>query len=444
LHPGGDFDAPAAAALAGISTSEARRDLEGLYDRYMLAEVTRGRYRFHELIREHARSLVRTVSPEERDAAMTRLLDYYLDAARAADRQLRQRGGEAAALRPDASPADADRSLAEDAAAWMAVERLNLHASALFAASAGRLAHAAGIAAAMHEFLRRHGPWDQAVALHRAALGAARRAGDQPAEAGALMNLGEMQYLTDDYPAASASLTSALTICRDLGDRAGQAGVLTRLGAVQHATGHSSQAAANLTSALNLYGSLGDQAGQAGALTSLGAVQHATGHSSQAAASLTRALDFYRDLGSLPGQASVLTELGAVQHALGDPHLAIDSEQRALVIYRRLGDRLGEAAALTRLGAAQRLAGQHVEARASHASALTLCRELGDQSGEAKALEGTGLCYLSEGEQQQGRDLLLQAIAIYTSIGSPRAANIAQLLVGLDANPALADTIPVP
>lgn len=436
LHPGGDLDAPAAAALAGISKSKARRDLECLYDRYMLAEITQGRYRFHELIREHARSLALTVAPDERDAAMTRLLDYYLDAARAADRSLRQRAAVAPAHRPGADPGDADTPLADDAAAWMAAERLNLHAAALYAAAAGHSAHAVGIAAALHEFLRGHGPWDQAMTLHRAALGAARRAGSQPAEADVLMKLGEMQYLTDDYPAASASLTAALAICHDLGDRARQAGSLTSLGAVQHATGHNSQAAATLTTALDLYRNLGDRAGQASALTSLGAVQHASGHSSQAAATLTQALDLYRDLGSLPGQASVLTELGAVQHVLGDPHLAIDSQRRALVIYHRLGDRLGEAAALTRLGAAQRLAGQHADAKASHASALTLCRELGDQSGEAEALEGTGLCYLSEGEQQRGRDVLLQAIAIYTSIGSPRATSLTQLLGCPDANPA--------
>lgn len=433
LHPGSDVDAFAAAALAGISRSEARRDLEGLYDRYMLAEITRGRYRFHELIREHARSLALTIAPDERDAAMTRILDYYLDAARTADRYLRQRAAAGPAALPFSGPADADCLLAEDPAAWMAAERLNLHAVALYAASAGESAHVAGIAAAMHEFLRSHGPWDQAMTLHRAALSTARRTGSQPAEAGALTNLGAMQYLTDDYPAAAASLTAALAIYRRLKDRAGQAGALTSLGAVQHATGHSNQAAATLTNALDLYQNLGDRAGQAGALTSLGGVQHATGHSSQAAATLATALDLYLNLDSLPGQANVLTELGAVQQFLGDPRLAIDSQRQALAIYRRLGDRLGEAEALNRLGAAQRLVGQHAEANASHVGALALCRELGDESGEAEALEGVGLCYLSDGDPQRSRDLLKQASDIYASIGSPRATNINQLLGCHDA-----------
>jgi transcriptional regulator with XRE-family HTH domain/tetratricopeptide (TPR) repeat protein len=430
LHPGTDTGAPAAGALAGISPGQARRDLEGLYDRYLLTEPAQGRYRFHELIREHARALAAAMDPAERDAAMTRLLDYYLHAARAAARSLSRPA--AAPSQPD-GPSPADPGSPEDGAAWMAAERLNLHAAALYAASSGRPECAAGIAAAMHEFLRGQGHWDQAITLDQAALAAARRAGSRPAEAGALLNLGEMQFLADDYPAADASLTAAEAICRSLGDRAGQAAALTSLGAVQHATGKSNAAVTTLTKALDMYRDLGDGAGQASALTCLGAVQHAARHDNAAAATLARALDLYRDLGSLPGQAGVLTELGAVQHALGDPHLATERLHRALAIYRRLGDRLGEAGALTRLGSAQRLAGQFADAEASHASALALCRELGDQSGQAEALEGTGLCQLSHGNQQRGRELLQQAMAIYARIGSPRARDIERLLAGPEA-----------
>ena len=62
----------------------ARRRLEALYDQHLITEPARGRYRFHDLIREHARTLAAADDPAARDAAATRLLDYYLHTARAA------------------------------------------------------------------------------------------------------------------------------------------------------------------------------------------------------------------------------------------------------------------------------------------------------------------------------------------------------------------------
>ena len=70
LHPGTDIDAYAAAALDGTDLAAARRDLEALYDQYLLTEPARGRYRLHDLIREHARALAGRLDPDgDRDAA---------------------------------------------------------------------------------------------------------------------------------------------------------------------------------------------------------------------------------------------------------------------------------------------------------------------------------------------------------------------------------------
>jgi transcriptional regulator with XRE-family HTH domain len=78
LHPGAEFDGYAAAALNGTDLSAARRGLEGLYDHYLLAEPAEGRYRMHELVREHARALASRVdSDRDQEQATARLLDYY-------------------------------------------------------------------------------------------------------------------------------------------------------------------------------------------------------------------------------------------------------------------------------------------------------------------------------------------------------------------------------
>ncbi|MEU7895192.1 hypothetical protein AB0B45_20315 [Nonomuraea sp. NPDC049152] len=55
--PGRDIDPYGAAALAGISEEEAEELLEGLLDAHMLLQFEPGRYTFHDLLREHARSI---------------------------------------------------------------------------------------------------------------------------------------------------------------------------------------------------------------------------------------------------------------------------------------------------------------------------------------------------------------------------------------------------
>jgi tetratricopeptide (TPR) repeat protein/transcriptional regulator with XRE-family HTH domain len=467
LHPGTDLDAYAASALAGVSLAAARRDLESLYDHYLLTEPARGRYRFHDLIREHARVLAAADPPAERDAAAGRLLDYYVHTARAASRHLSSR---TASSTPAVTPPADARHLAgrDDALSWLGAERLNLHAAVGYAAACGRPGHAAAIPAAMHEFLRGQGHWDEAAALHQAALQAAHDAGNQLAEARALTDLGDIQFLTDEYPEATASLTRALELHRRLGDRLGEASALTSLGTVQQATGDCPAAAASLTRALDLYRSLGDRPGEASALTSLGTVQQATGDCPAAITSLTRALDLYRGLGSQLGEAGALTALGTVQYLMGEYRPAAASQEQALDLYRRLGERLGEANALTGLSTVQYLTGDHAPATASLTRALDLYRDLGDRSGEAeallniaemtlasaapaearsyyeqalqiatriaapgeeaRALEGIGLCCIDDGHPEEGARLLRQALSIYQRIGSPRAQHAEKAL----------------
>ena len=211
LHPGPDFDAHAAAALDATSLAEARRHLDDLYDQHLLGQPSRGRYRFHDLIREHARALAAD-EPADGAAAAGRLLDYYLHTALAASRHVavRLRGGRRAPP-PARLPACAPRlSSAEQATAWLAAERGNLQAATDYAAACGYHQHAIQIPAAISSFLDGGGYWDQAIGLHRTALAAARRAGDRHGQADALNHLAIFQTQTGDVrgrgrePAAGA------------------------------------------------------------------------------------------------------------------------------------------------------------------------------------------------------------------------------------------------
>jgi tetratricopeptide (TPR) repeat protein/transcriptional regulator with XRE-family HTH domain len=480
LIPGPDFDAYAAAALGATSLDTARRDLGKLYDQHLLTEPAPGRYQLHDLLREHARALAAAENDAETDAAAGRLLDYYLHTALAAGRYFPRRIG--ADRRPPDSPTAyaPDLSSLGQATAWLEAERANLHAAADYAATHGRSRHAIAIPAAMSDFLAVRGHWDQSTAPHQIALAAARQAGDRLGEADMLRELGGLQQLTGDYPAASASLARAVVLCRDLGDRSGEAYALAQLGFGQVLTGDYPAAAASHQQALALARAAGNRLREAAALNGLGLLQQLTGDHPAAAASLQQALALFRDLGDLPGQAHALNDLGVVRQETGDYPAAAESQRQALALFRDLGELLGQAYALNDLGLVQQETGDYPAAAASHQQALELFGDLGNLLGEAealnrlgelslrtaatgqardqrtralaiareisaapeeaRALEGIGNCHLREGSPGQAAAHLRQALTIYQRIGAPAAQRVQQTL----QNHGLTSTTPQP
>jgi tetratricopeptide (TPR) repeat protein/transcriptional regulator with XRE-family HTH domain len=416
VHPGSDIDTYAAAALDGTDLTTARRHLEDLYDHYLLTEPARGRYRMHDLLREHARALAFAGDPAR--AAAGRLLDYYLHTATAAGQHIETRNTAVARPPPGDPPALVPPvSTAGQAAAWLDAERANLDAAAGYAAASGRPGHTIAIPAAISGFLFARGHWDQSAALLQAALTAAGQVGDQAGQAGALNELGLLQRVTGDTPAAAASHQQALELYRGLGDRLGQASALDQLGKVQFETGDYPAATASHQQALALYRDLDHRAGQALAITNLGIVQARTGDYPAAAASHRQALDLFRELGHGMGQANATSSLGIVRALTGDYPAAVASLTEALGLYRDLGDRLGQASALSNLGGVQSESGAYPAAAASLTEALGIYRDLGDRHGRAAAITNLGSVQLRTGAYPAAAASLTEALGIFCDIG---------------------------
>ena len=446
LHPGTDIDAYAAAALNNIDVTIARGHLESLYDQYLLTEPTQGRYRLHDLIRQHARSLAVSDPFDEREAAVDRLLDYYVHAARVADSHLPSRTPAVVPAATFVPPTYApDLKGQDDAITWMSSDRLNLHSVVGYAATHNRPRHAMAIPAAMHGFLSSQGQWYQARALHQLALNAARHAGDSDAEAGALTDLGDTQHLTGDYPAAIGSLGQALELYRARSDQLGEAGALSLLGDVQYSTGDYSAAATSLTQALELYRHQGDRLGEARVLGLLGDLRQATGDYPEATASLSQALELHRDLRNHLREAVALTYLGRVQYLTGRYPASEASLTRALELHRDLGHRLGEANALTQLGTLQCLTGDYPAASASLTRALELHHDLGHPLGEANALHYLGMVHRLTGEYVTASANLTRALELHRDlsnrIGESEVLNTMGELAHASSSPAEAHAL---
>ena len=420
LHLGTDVDARAAAALDGTDLAAACRGLEALYDQYLLTEPSRGQYRLHDLIREHARALAGWVDPaSDRDLATARLLDYYQHAAGLAGirlaRQTRPGPPPAAPAEPPAVP---DLDDAGQALAWVRAERASLLACLDHAVSTGQRARVVALTAALAGLWRRDGPWTDAIARHSAASQTARDLGDRLGEANALISVGDLSLLAGDPAAAISGLEQALAIYCDLGERLGQANALSNLGDVRRLSGDPAGAIIALEQALAIYCDLGERLGQANALNDLGAAQWLTGDYPSAAEALEQALAIYRDLGERLGQVNVLNNLGNVRRMTGDYPGAVQSLGQALAICRELGVRLGQANGLINLGNVRRMMGDHPAAVQAFEQALVIYRDLGNRLGEANALRDLGGVWRLTGDYPGAVQSLGQALAIYRDLGN--------------------------
>jgi tetratricopeptide (TPR) repeat protein/transcriptional regulator with XRE-family HTH domain len=461
LHPGPDIDAHATAALLGLNPATARGQLEAVYDHYLLTELGRGRYRMHDLVREHARVLAGADDPDANEAATDRLLDYYVETALAAGSRIGTRILNYICALPQASPPACAPALTKvsEAKMWMQAEDANLRAAAEQAARTGRTRHATLIPAAMAEFLYAQGRWQDGIALHQTAVAAARDGGDRASHVRALLPLVHLEVVIGDYASARANLNQAVTLARQLGDQSGEAesivvlamldrlacdypgamgryvealamfrhigsargaaSALTGIGIVQLIIGIPDAAVTSHRQALDLCRAVGDSAGRAEVLVSLAAAEVHTGRYAQAASTLDQARAIAEGLEDGYMQAFVLNQIGVVQRLSGTPEAAVASNQAALQLFAALGLPHGEAMALNELGLALQLTGDFAAATASHEQALAVWRVWCDSLGQAEVLNSLGELAL---RRSASADSLLhhgQALALARDIGAP-------------------------
>jgi len=418
LHFGPDIDAYAAAALANVSLATARRQLEALYDQHLLTEPTAGRYRFHDLLREHAGALAVSGNPDDREAAIIRALDYFTHTASAAAGHIPRWPFSAAPPAPGQAPAcGPSMTSASQAVSWLETERANLYAAASFATAAGRHPYTIALSAAMARFLEIRGPWDKAIAVQQDAITAACDINDKPGQARSLLTLAGIQEMIGDSTTAAATCAHVLDIYRELGDVSGQADTLCGLGALHTGTGDYQLAAEYANRALTLYTRIRQHRGQTDALFVLAAVHEATGDYLAAVACCRQAEQLATEHGDRHGQMNALRDLGILERLAGDYANAERHQRHALELARELQGRVELAAVIFELGALQRLSGDHEAAAASYQSALEQYRELGEINGVAMTSNDLGLLQQLTGDFSAAAANHLEALAIYTDHG---------------------------
>jgi DNA-binding SARP family transcriptional activator len=414
LAPGPDIAAYAAAALLDLDVLTATGMLEDLVDHNLLLAHAPGRYRLHDLIRAHARTLAERDPADERAATLDRLLNYYAHTAHAASIPLARYprpapDGPAPARVPALPGPEAGR-------AWLRAERENLEAAHARASSLDE--DAAALAIGLAEILRSDGPLGQARDMLQDAADTARRHGRHAACATALTDLGIVRRLSGDLLGAGEALAQSMEMCGRIGLRSGEAGALSELGMVKLLTGDAAGAGAAHSRAVTIFQEVGHRRGEATALIHLGVARRLAGKLSGSGDALSRALELCRQIGHRSGEASALAELGAARRMAGDLTAAADAHLQALKICREIGHRDGQATVLSELGIVRRLAGDLPGADEVLTQAVEIYRQFGHRTGEAHALAELGRVRHIAGDTPAAAEALHRALETFRATGN--------------------------
>jgi DNA-binding SARP family transcriptional activator len=426
LVPGADVSTEAVAALAGTGRSEAGRLLNRLAGAHLVEHHAAGRYRFHDLLRRYAAERAEAEEPD-RDAALTRLHDWYLHAVDGAATLLYPH-----MLRLPTPAIDADLPAGvtdpATAAVWLDTERANLVAAIR---QAGPRPVAWLLADAMRGYFwicMRKVDWRTAA---EAGAAAADATGDARARAATRLSLADLNFRQGNANAAVRHHTHALLQARRAGWLEAQAAVHGNLGLVHRRSGRLAGAATRFERGLALSRTIGQKAGEAVALGNLGLVHWEMGRLAQAAAHHAEASRGHRRVGSRYGEALGLSCLGQTQRALGLPAEAAESLTTALALYREAGARAGEAEAHSRLAAAYTDLGRHDEALGHARTGLASARETGDPRATAEALATLAMVHLCLGNRPEAISRYGQALQLVRETGDRYPE--ADALIGLAA-----------
>lgn len=428
LHPGHDIDAYAAAALDDTTVAFARSHMESLYQDHLLDQPELGRFRMHDLVAQHARNLAEHDPVREREQAITRLRTYYLRTADRASRLLDPRSVRTSIREESGSVAIPELVSVDHAIAWTRRETANL--LACVTQTAGRdEAWLLGISVAAAPLLRRTGPWQQAIDLHRMAARLAGIRGDRFSEAGAAYSVAILLRRIGDQAGAAEALHRALAGYRHIADRRGVADVLNELAVIRDSNGDRAAATEMVTEALDIYRDLGDRLGEAAALKNLAAFWYMADDCTQAAAALRAALAIYEECDDPLARAQALFHLAVVHRMTDDYQTARQLLDEALPLYERSGDRLGEANARHLLGVLHGMIDLLPVALSELREALAAYTSLGNLLGQANALKQLGIIHCRTGDLTAAVTALERAHTLYSELGEPfgRAAALHNL-----------------
>jgi DNA-binding SARP family transcriptional activator/tetratricopeptide (TPR) repeat protein len=389
-QPGQDFGLLAAAALADATPEETDLALDTLTDHHLVEETGRHRYRLHDLLRAFAIGQVQQEgNAAETDAAIGRMLDFYVSAAARAEltlRPYRRIANLQAPPRENSEPAIEDSVAAQ---AWLDRESANLTAFATYALTRPTGTHVGLLPCILAPHLDRRGRWRQAVDLLSRALDATAQTatGSDGAPTAQLMaDLAAAYVRTGELDEALVNAHGALDAWNARGDGRGQADALLEIGRIHFYANRLARAAQAYEQSADFYRQIAESRGQAVADYHRGIVVFQLGRHDEAFALGHTALESARRLEIPALECDILTDIGEMYRLTDDSGKALEFFEQAQPLADRQGDPHNIAVLATNIGAVYYQRGDYEAALVSLREAIQLFRALGDRRNEVDTL----------------------------------------------------------
>ncbi|WP_330272360.1 tetratricopeptide repeat protein [Lentzea sp. NBC_00516] len=376
VHPGPDFDAGAAAALAGVSVAQARRLLERLVADHLVQSRTPGRYELHDLLRVYSAELC----GGEEEAAL-RLTEWYvhtLENATSLD-------SHKIVLRADAVTSGV---MPQEFSSWFVAQRwrreewANLKAVAFAAIARGLHRHALLIPVHLHSHLivdstHRH----DAVDLFEAVQG--------------------------------------------FGSVAEQGIARTKLAAIYEFLGRFDEALRNFEIGLELVRAEGERVSVAGVLGNMSKLYSTLGRREEAETYLRESLVIAAEIGDLNLQIISHCNLAARFNRDGQWEKALRETDIVAPLAARHGDEFLVIRVRAYRSAALAGWGRYAEAEPELRAVVAFMKDVGDTDGVTEGLVLIGDVLVGQGRLDEAAAVWLEAVDIYRSRNDARADALA-------------------
>ncbi|MFB7518237.1 BTAD domain-containing putative transcriptional regulator [Streptomyces sp. NPDC056144] len=435
LADGPDISLAAAAAMLDLPLWDTEDLLEALVDTSLVESAAPGRYRYHDLVRLYARACADRDEqpPSEKEAALSRLLDFYLSTAarvyaieRPGDRLVDH-------LEPTAHEglSFTDRHEAQD---WLYAEANCLLATVRqSAASPATLRRGVDLLWASLDLAESGANSREYEAVASVLRKAASAAGDVRAEARAANTLAYVHHYQGRFDQADQEADEVVRMARSVDDPLPVCWASNARGAIALYQARHEDGDEHLSLAIAGFRAAADRAGEAAALCNLSRIHLATGRKEDAVRMAQQGTDMYDEMGHALKGANGRYALGLALTESGRLAAAGERLREALAVFVDSRQRLWEGMTLFRIAEVDIAAGRYGAAAAGAEKALIVLRGIGGDWRRGNVLTVLGRALHGIGQSGRAQVCWREALDIYEELGSPEAAEVKALLTPMAA-----------